>query len=351
MAGNVSEWVLNEGSDGYFATGGAWGEPVYTFSYFGVYPGLFESSKRGFRCVRLMAADGASSDQGAAKLQKDLNVETYRRTSDAEFREIARVYDYVKTPLDPEVVETVETADWRREKITFNGAGGKRAVAYLYLPHNAARPLQVVENIAGSDVESGVTAVPLSVEGWLGSVIKSGRAILAVVTEGNLERPWPADFKKPPYDSVEWQDIMVNRYTDYRRGLDYLETRDDIDMTRIGFIGQSLGASQGLILPAVDSRIRSVFLASAGLMSAYKTNQPAANPINFAPHVLQPKYVLNGRFDENFPVQSVVEPMMKLFSAPKQLALYDGPHAPPMEVLVPAMNRFFDQTLGHVRPE
>ncbi|HEX2640819.1 MAG TPA: SUMF1/EgtB/PvdO family nonheme iron enzyme, partial [Pyrinomonadaceae bacterium] len=234
MAGNVSEWVLNEGADGYFATGGAWGEPPYTFSYFGVYPGLFESSKRGFRCVRLVAADRVAGDQGGAPLKKDQTVQTYERTTDEQFRELAQKYDYVKTPLDAEVVEAIETPDWRREKVTFNGAGGKRAIAYLYLPHNAARPLQVVQWVAGSDVESGITAVPISAEGWMGPVVRSGRALLAVVTEGNSERPWPADFKKPPYDSVEWLDLIVNRYTDHRRGLDYLETRGDIDMTRVG---------------------------------------------------------------------------------------------------------------------
>jgi Serine/threonine protein kinase len=236
MAGNVSEWVLNEGADGYFATGGAWGEPPYTFSYFGVYPGLFESSKRGFRCVRLATADQAA-DQGGAKLQKDLTVQSYERTTDAQFREIARVYDYAKTPLDAEVIEAVEAPDWRREKIAFNGAGGKRALAYLYLPHNAARPLQVVQWMAGTDVEIGITPVPISAEGWMGSVVRSGRALLAVVAEGNAERPWPAGFQRPPYDSVEWRDVLVNRFTDYRRGLDYLETRSDIDMARVGFVG------------------------------------------------------------------------------------------------------------------
>ncbi len=30
---------------------------------------------------------------------------------------------------------------------------------------------------------------------------------------------------------------------------------------------------------------------------------------------------------------------------------YGGPHAPPIEALVPAMNRFFDRTLGPVRAE
>jgi serine/threonine protein kinase/formylglycine-generating enzyme required for sulfatase activity len=349
MAGNVSEWVVNQGSDGYFATGGAWGEPIYTFSYFGVYPGLFESSKRGFRCVRLVAADQASGGQGGAKLQNHLTIPHYQRTTDAQFRELARSYDYAKTPLAGEVVEVNETADWRREKIAFNGAGGKRAIAYLYLPHNAARPLQVVQMLAGSDVDSGVTPVPLSAEEWLGSVMKSGRALIAVVAEGNSERPWPADFKKPGYQTVEHRDLLVNKYVDHRRGLDYVETRDDIDMSRVGFIGISSGASTGLILAAVEARYRSVFLTAGGLPSYFTTNQPDANPINFAPHIRQPKYVLNGRFDENFLGKTAVEPMLKLFSEPKELESYDGPHAPPMEKLVPAMNRFFDRTLGAVR--
>ena len=349
MAGNVSEWVLNQGPEGHFATGGAWGEPIYTFSYYGNYPDLFASPKRGFRCVRLVAAGQASSDQGSGKLQKDLPVPNYPRTSDAQFRELARSYDYAKTPLDAEIVEAIETSDWRREKISFNGAGGERAIAYLYLPHNAARPLQVVQMLGGADVDNGITAVPLAAEDWLGSVVKSGRSLLAVVVKGNSERPWPSDFVKPRYESIEHRDLLVNRYTDYRRALDYLETRDDMDMSRLGFVGFSSGASTGLILAAVESRYRSVFLAAAGLPNYFSTNRPDANPINFASHIRQPKYVLNGRFDENFPGKTAVEPMLKLFPEPKELELYDGPHTPSIEVLVPAMNKFFDKTLGPVR--
>jgi hypothetical protein len=342
---------LNEGSDGFYATGGAWGEPPYTFSYFGVYPGLFESPKRGFRCVRLSEPEKASGDQGAARIQQIQLAPDFQRTTDAQFRELARPYAYAKTPLDAQVVEVTQTADWRREKVTFNGAGGERAIAYLYLPHNAARPLQVIQWVSGSHVDNGSFPLPLDTEGWLGPAIKAGRAVLAVVVKGNSERPWPEGFELPSVRTAGYRDLLVNRYTDHRRGLDYLETRDDIDMSRAAFAGLSSGASQGLVLPAVESRYRGVFLIAGGLRSDNTNNQPSANPINFAPHIRAPKYVLNGRFDEAFPIKSGVEPMMKLFTAPKQLELFDGPHAPPMEILVPAMNKFFDQTLGPVRRE
>ena len=41
MAGNVAEWTANDSSEGFLATGGAWGDPTYTFAMFGGRPGFF----------------------------------------------------------------------------------------------------------------------------------------------------------------------------------------------------------------------------------------------------------------------------------------------------------------------
>jgi serine/threonine protein kinase/formylglycine-generating enzyme required for sulfatase activity len=348
-AGNVSEWLVNEGSDGYFAAGGSWGEPVYTFSYFGVFPGHFESPKRGFRCVRLASPEPASGDQGGAKFQTSQKVPDYPRTTEAQFRELARSYDYERLPLDAEIVDSIVTPDWRREKVVFNGAGGERVTAYLYLPNNAARPLQVIHYLPGSDVDGGITAAPLNAEGWLGPAAKAGRALITVVTKGASERPLPPGTSIPSPVSAEGREMIVNRLIDHRRALDYLETRGDIDMTRVAFVGNSSGAYNGLILAAVEDRYRSVFLLSFGVIEAFMEFKPDVNPINFAPYIRQPKYILKGRFDENLPIKSTVEPVLKLFSEPKELEIYEGPHAPPMEALVPAVNRFLDRTLGPVR--
>ena len=47
MAGNVAEWTSNDSSDGFLATGGAWGDPTYTFSQFGGRPGFFSFREAG----------------------------------------------------------------------------------------------------------------------------------------------------------------------------------------------------------------------------------------------------------------------------------------------------------------
>ena len=59
MAGNVAEWTMNDSSDGFIATGGAWGDPTYTFAQFGGRPGMFSSNKLGFRLVKSDAGQPA----------------------------------------------------------------------------------------------------------------------------------------------------------------------------------------------------------------------------------------------------------------------------------------------------
>ena len=46
-------------------------------------------------------------------------------------------------PLNARVIETIDTPDWKREKILYMVAG-KSVPAYLYLPKGFHRPLQVI---------------------------------------------------------------------------------------------------------------------------------------------------------------------------------------------------------------
>ncbi len=57
---------------------------------------------------------------------------------------------------------------------------------------------------------------------------------------------------------------FVQSVVDLRRGLDYLQSRKDIDSSNFGLIGLSLGGFIGVDLAGVDPRIKSVALISAG---------------------------------------------------------------------------------------
>jgi cephalosporin-C deacetylase-like acetyl esterase len=55
-------------------------------------------------------------------------------------------------------------------------------------------------------------------------------------------------------DPVEERGMTAQAIVDVRRAYDILAARDDVDPTRLGFVGHSWGASLGVVLAAVDAR-------------------------------------------------------------------------------------------------
>ena len=346
MAGNVAEWTSNDSSDGFLATGGAWGDPTYTFSQFGGRPGFFSSEKLGFRCVR--PAIESAGDQGGMRIELDQEVPQYTAPSPATFATLASSYRYAHTPLDARIEQTMETPEWKRERITFNGANGGRAIAYLYLPNHAPRPLQVMHYLPAGDVDGGFRSLPDSMDDRMAPFVRGGRAAFAVVLEGYIERLRPASFVRPAASSVEFAEIVVNRVTDLRRGLDYLGTRTDVDTSRMAGLAPSAGSTLGIILGALETRYRAFVFIGAGLPGSYRAISAAANPINFAAQIRAPKLILQGRYDEDTPLRTATEPFFKLLSEPKRLTLFDGGHVPSIEVVMSSTSAWLEEHLGRV---
>ncbi|HET9372951.1 MAG TPA: SUMF1/EgtB/PvdO family nonheme iron enzyme [Vicinamibacterales bacterium] len=348
MAGNVAEWTLNDTSEGRLATGGAFGDPTYTFSQFPMLPGFYSSNKIGFRCA--MNAPGRTGDQGSERIEITDEIPTYTASAVKDFRTWARAYDYPQIPLDIRIEEVKETPDWRREKITYVGSGsaGDRAIIYLYLPPHHARPLQVIHLVPAGDVAGGLRPLADSMEDRLAPFIRSGRAAFGVVLRGYSERLGaPAN----PIDlrTVEYLDFIVGRVTDLRRALDYMQTRADLDMTRLAFFGPSAGAQLGLILAAVEPRYRAVALVGGGLAKGLESVKAEANPINFAAHINRPTLMLHGIYDEDTPLRSHAEPLYKLLPGPKTLVTYPGGHVPPSELQFSTLSAWLDEIVGPVR--
>jgi pimeloyl-ACP methyl ester carboxylesterase len=158
----------------------------------------------------------------------------------------------------------------------------------------------------------------------------------------------PTGFVAPAVGTVEYREIMVGRVTDLRRGLDYLETRTDIDKARIGVIAPSAGSVLGLILAALEDRYRAYVFIGAGLPASYRAITAAANPINFASHIRAPKLIVQGRYDEDTPLRTATEPLFKLMVEPKRLTIYDGGHVPSVEVEMSTASAWLEEHLGRV---
>ena len=342
MAGNVSEWVLNRSGDDYVTRGGAWNDLPYTFGGYGQYPGFYASDKLGFRCVK-----NASETKGQG--DEELMPETppvYEASTQSQFKEWAIHYDYDRKPINPRTVKIESFQSWTREKIEFIGDNDQIVTAYLFLPKFYERPLQVVHYIPPGDVVRGIRSLTDSVDMFLGPVIKSGRAVFVVELNGYLSRPYPKEFIPPEKNQIGFRKQNVNWLTDLRIGLDYLETRSDIDADKISLLGISNGANLSILLLPVETRYKAAVLVGAGIDPKWENWTESANLINFTPHIDTPVLMINGRYDETHPFKTFVEPLYSLVKAKKNRAVYEGGHIPSMEFFSKTSGRWLSEQLG-----
>ena len=207
----------------------------------------------------------------------------------------------------------------------------------------------MIEYVPAGDVFERIVPLTEHVEAYMSPYIKSGRAVFAVVLKGFIGRDNPPARGDPPVSSIKFRDEAVDLVTDLRRGLDYLETRDDIDHKRMIYWGYSAGAEWGLLAAAIENRYQAVVLMSVGLNSYEQAAIAEANRVNFAPHIKAPKLMLNGRYDEQFAFKTEAEPLFRLLREPKRLELHDGGHTAPPETAVPVISRWLDETSGKAR--
>jgi tRNA A-37 threonylcarbamoyl transferase component Bud32/dienelactone hydrolase len=349
MAGNVKEWVWNEGRQGLrFIPGGAWGSPTYQFTQPEAIPALDRAATNGFRCVRYTKPPADSLTQAFANQIHDYSEE--KPVSDEVFQAYRLLYVYNRTELKPVVEPSPDGApDWRREKITINAAyGGERLPIFLFLPINTPPPYQVIV------YHPGLGAVGRSSEGVLDNIsrfdfiVRSGRAVAYPVFKGTYERRIPTGAR----NELLFRDIMVARVQDLNRTVDYLATRSDVDLSRIAYGGSSAGAAVGPVLIALEPRLKAAVLQEGGLPTRAQT--PVASSFHFAPRVKIPVLMLNGRYDYTFPVEQSQKPLFHALGTPekqKRHVIYDTAHDVNVfrtEMVRETLN-FLDEYLGPVR--
>ncbi len=353
MAGNVKEWCLNEASSGKrYIMGGAWNEPTYMFNEGDARPSFERSSSFGFRCAKYVPSDttAKAADPVTARAR---DYSTEKPASDQLFQAYKSLYSYDKTPLHSVLESTDQTDNWKREKITFSAAyGDERIIAYLFLPTNASPPYQTIVFFPGAGAEhlrSSADSLSRYQKDY-DFIVKSGRAVIFPVYKGTFERGAGSETSYWPNTSSRYRDHVIAWSKDLGRSIDYLETREDIDRSKLAYVGYSWGAAMGAVLPAVEGRLKVLVLISPGFY--LQPRLPEVDQINFAPRVKAPVLMLNGRLDFFFPVLSSQEPMFRLFGAPqgdKRHVVYDTGHDIPETELIKETLNWLDRYLGSAK--
>jgi serine/threonine protein kinase/formylglycine-generating enzyme required for sulfatase activity/dienelactone hydrolase len=350
MAGNVKEWCLNEARDGKrLILGGGFGEPNYMFNHTDTQSPWERQANFGFRCVRL-----DSPPTAAAAAHLEVRIRDYRKekpVADDVFKAYAALYAYDKGELNAQVEPTVSMESSSLEKVTFDAAyGNERMTAYLFLPKNASPPFQIVVYFPGVFAFMDDKLDLSGVEESRGFLLKSGRALVFPIYKGMYARR--DGFVPGTGPPASHRDHVIAWAKDLGRSLDYLETRKDLDGTKVAYFGDSLGGMQGALLPAVEKRIKAAILSSGGLPPMVRS-LPEADPFNFVTHVNIPVLMLGGKYDATFPLESSQDPVFDFLGTPdkeKKHVIYEGGHgAFPRPEAVRECLDWLDRYLGPVR--
>ena len=329
MAGNVREWVWNQTDDRRYLLGGAWEDPGYAFNYAGVRAPMDRSPDTGFRCVDYV--DEESSMDQSLFAEIDLGNRDFElpvTVSDETFRGYMSQYEYDRTPLEAESDPIVQESEyWRRERVTFNAAyDDERMDAYVYLPLNVDPPFQTVLVFPGTGAAfvDSFDEQEAQMVRFFDFVVQSGRALVWPVVKSTYNRRDGIESTLPEA-TRSFSERIIQWTNDVRRTIDYLETRDDIDLDNLAYYGFSWGGRMGGIIPAVEPRLKVAVLYAGGL--AATSARPEASQVNFAPRISIPVLMLNGSHDFIFPRETAQRRLFELFGTPpsdKHHVVYEG---------------------------
>ena len=280
----------------------------------------------------------------SAPLQREMrNFEQERPVSDVVSSAYLQMYQYDRTPLNAKVLESVEEDDWTRELVRMDAAySGDTLLAYLFLPKRGRKPWPAVVYFPPGAAIHQVAPQNLQLRS-IDFVVRSGRAVLYPVYKGTYQRR--DSLTSDTQDTTNfWRDHVVMSAKDMRRGIDYLETRPDIDTGHLAYYGLSWGGALGGLLPAVEPRIKVNVLVVAGL--DFPRTRPEVEPLNFLPRITIPTLMINGRYDFFFPVESSQVPMFRLLGTPpehKRHVIEEGSHDVPRARLIQEVLSWLDE--------
>jgi eukaryotic-like serine/threonine-protein kinase len=346
MAGNVKEWCWNEIGGQRYIRGGAWNEPEYMFSGLDARLPWDRSPQNGFRCVRYDVRKESRLQAPVTTTIRDFSKE--KPVPDEVFRLYRSLYAYDPTNLDSRV-EGIdeENSYWKREKLSFATAyGNERVAGYLYLPKHATPPYQTII-YAHPGMSTRLPSLQPAEERFFDFLVKSGRAFLVPVLKGQYQRRYVT----PPAGPNAWRDRLILESKDFRRSIDYLVSRPDVDRSRIGVYGLSRGACLLPVLAVGEQRLKAAVLVSVGL--GFDRDLPETDPFNFLPRFQVPTLAVNGRSDFFFPLETSLRPWFRVLGAPekdKRQVFWDGGHGEgdSKKVIREALD-WFDRYLGPMK--
>lgn len=233
----------------------------------------------------------------------------YPRISQEAFNARRPFFDYDKSiPLEGRIVQQWDPEGRKKQKIVFRGAQGFLVPGYLEFPKGGEKDPPLVLLLHGwSGSKEDWWKDDNYINGGLArkALLDAGFAILALDAATHGERSNEIDYQHVnPFDDPKatprrnyftFAEISIQTVKDYRRALDFVFERGDINTNRVGLLGYSMGGMDSFYLLAVEPRIRMAVACVPPLLSA---GYGPASPIDYSWGIgSRPFLMLMGRKD------------------------------------------------------
>lgn len=168
-----------------------------------------------------------------------------------------------RTPLKPVITGTIDRPKFVVEKLHFQSRPGLYVTANLYRPKEGKGPFPAIlyvcghsKNVGGNKANYQKHPIWYASHGYVCLVLDTnelgelgtGREHHGTCVRGEQKAKWW-------WHSIGFTPAGVEVWNGLR-GLDYLETRPEVDRTRIGVTGRSGGGAMSWYIAAVDDRIK-----------------------------------------------------------------------------------------------
>ena len=343
IAGNVKEWLHNpfgDKKDEYSILGGSYQEPSYYVKNYASLPPLDRSIGNGIRLVKNL--NNGQKDQNKTLVVPDFyrDITSEPDVSDEVFELFKSQFDYKKTELN---VSTQIADDFQSGYTleTFNldttYDSNEKLFGYIIYSNSYKdrySPVIVVPS-ARAILDKTVDELPETILSQFKYLIDEGYAIFHPIYFNTYSRERVINTWLPN-ESEEYKEMIVKWGQDYKRSLDYLQTRKDFKFKNLSYYGYSLGSRYANILLAIDNRVKSAFIVVGGLRM-----QRAKKEIDehfYLRRVKTPIFHIVGKLDATLGYEDVYLPWKKLVGTNledlKTLELEDFGHGIPKDTIV-----------------
>lgn len=252
-------------------------------------------------------------------------------------------YDYDKNlPLNEVKKIIIDLPDKIMWHISYHSVHNERVTALLTFPKQAKRPMPSIIYLhgIGDSKERDYMLLGDSL------FVAAGFAVLRIDAQYHGERQIPGlDLNLLKDYPFAGRDGIVQTVFDLRRAVDLLEKEPDIDPSRTGFLGVSLGGIIGSVFVGVEDRIEYPIIALAGgglkflfgkraLSPKIRNMLAPIEPLNFIKKVQpRPLLFINAEHDEVVP-KATTKTLYAAAGKPKDIRWYNSGHIVDAEVVL-----------------